>query len=278
MSDLDEDYRRLSALDASRPSESVRRAVLEHAGRMAELRTTQENPITHGHLTAPGQPADIGSRRWWAGAKNTRWRPAAFSVLAAATIAGFLVLPRFLVPDPKPVVAAVNTTAAARDSAVAPAAALTPPSADVAPAPPRVAAADRGTLTAPAFEEKKAIEPASRRDTRRLEQHAEASPRAAAPDSLGKSKVAAGLTASEAGTAHGLTDLDAQGHTPLMLAVLIGDAQAVDALLARGADPSVADADGTTPLQAAAAHSQTAIAARLHRAVTRAAKPDAIRN
>ncbi len=46
---------------------------------------------------------------------------------------------------------------------------------------------------------------------------------------------------------------DAQGRTPLMLAVLHHHRESVDALLASGADPNVADDRGRTPLQVAAA-------------------------
>jgi uncharacterized protein len=51
-----------------------------------------------------------------------------------------------------------------------------------------------------------------------------------------------------------------------MLATLHGQTPAVEALLAHGADPNAADADGTTPLQAAMAADQRAIVAALRRA------------
>lgn len=235
MSDLDEDYRRLSDLDASRPSESVRRAVLDHARHMAELRTTQEHPTFDERPTAQGPPTYIGSRRTVALAKNTRWRPAAFGMLAAAALAGILVAPRFLVPSSTParVAPAASTSAAVKDQAVAPTEAL-------APRPPSVATPETGALTGPAAAPR-----------------AEA-PAPAAPQALAKSRLAAGL--------------DADGHTPLMLAVLSGNAPQVDALLARGADPNTVDADGTTPLQAAVSNSQSAIAAALRRAGARGAR------
>ena len=56
---------------------------------------------------------------------------------------------------------------------------------------------------------------------------------------------------------------DEDGRTALMLATLHGRAHAVNVLLAHGADPNAADARGTTPLQAALAGHQTAIAAAL---------------
>jgi ankyrin repeat protein len=62
---------------------------------------------------------------------------------------------------------------------------------------------------------------------------------------------------------------DEDGRTALMLATLHGRAHAVDVLLAHGADPNAADARGTTPLQAALAGHQAAIAAALQRAGAR---------
>jgi hypothetical protein len=60
---------------------------------------------------------------------------------------------------------------------------------------------------------------------------------------------------------------DSSGRTALMLATLHGELAAVEALLAAGADPNAADAQGTTPLQAAiAGGAQPEIIAALQRA------------
>jgi hypothetical protein len=73
--DLDDLYRRASDLDPSRPSESVHQAVLRNAARLAAQ-------------TDSRQPAG----------RRTPWRPVAFGTLAAAALAGLLIVPRFLTP------------------------------------------------------------------------------------------------------------------------------------------------------------------------------------
>jgi hypothetical protein len=83
--EIDALYRRASARDGSRPSESVRRAVLEHAAQLAANRA-----------------AGKGSARSGSGLRAKRqawWRPAALGTLAAAALAGFLVIPQYLGPQ-----------------------------------------------------------------------------------------------------------------------------------------------------------------------------------
>jgi hypothetical protein len=124
--EVDDLYRRASALDPSRPSESVRRKVLEHAAQLAAERA------------AANRPAKISFARW---SYRSSWRPAIFGTLAAAALAGLLFAPEFLMPhgpgttlstDQAPVLQPIPATEApAADSAPAPA----PARVDAAQAP-----------------------------------------------------------------------------------------------------------------------------------------------
>jgi Meckel syndrome type 1 protein len=83
--EVDALYRRASARDTGRPSESVRRAVLDHAAQLAANRAAGKDSARSG----TGLRA---KRQSW-------WRPAALGTLAAAALAGFLVVPQYLGPD-----------------------------------------------------------------------------------------------------------------------------------------------------------------------------------
>src|ERR1022692_3977141 len=82
LDDIDDRYRRASALDASRPSEFVRRAVLEHAARLADERGKADHSVRYV------RPTRRSSRAWR--------RPAIVGTLAAAALAGLLITPHFL--------------------------------------------------------------------------------------------------------------------------------------------------------------------------------------
>jgi hypothetical protein len=302
--DLDEIYRRASALDRSRPSEAVRRRVLEHAAALA----------------AAPRPA----------ANRARWRPAIFGTLAAAGLAGLLVIPRVF--NPHAPAESADTAAPAKVPPVIEAQppAGAPPFADAlstnsAPAPfppPQAAARSRAVppaqkQTTASREDVQAAPPtaeASRLAASRLkaadQREAAQSDAVAQPDAAARSGAAAhpdsiahpGLMggylaapahpasppadpssalwrAAETGDVQRLRAIlgadvridppDARGRTALMLAVARGHAESVDVLLAHGADPNAVDADGVTPLKAALAADQPAIVAALRRAGAR---------
>jgi hypothetical protein len=276
--DVDDQYRRASALDPSRPGEAVRRAVLAHAAQLAAERATRvEGSRTKSTRTAVNQA-------WW--------RPAILGTLAVAALAGLMIAPRFLVPRAPPV-------------AAAPAAQVSQPNtAPVLVAQAPDTRADGRAPPAPAVGPERAAKPgASARSADMLSHSGGARPQANARASGGAAPVAAETAsvaspargtaaapriseapadpaaavrrAAEIGDLSGLqmlltkqTDIesrDAVGRTALMLATLHGQTDAVAALLAYGADPNAADADGTTPLQAARAGDHPAIVAALQR-------------
>jgi len=296
--DVDDHYRRVSALDPSRPSESARRAVLEHAARLAEERT------------ANNAPTRIGSTR--VSGRHTWWRPAAIGTLAAAVLAGVLIAPQFLTPRAPPMSASIPaqvsqpkagarpeapteikgqpTESAADERLSAPAPSPGSPEVQGNAAPTADSAAEFAANNAPATVQSMAkarsgtaASSDSETDARRTQAITPpvsgmfTAPRAAAPV---PQELAAELRrAAEIGDVAKLQSLlgkqpvidarDEDGRTALMLATLNGQAAAVDALLARGADPNAADARGITPLQAAVAGNHPAIVTALQRAGAR---------
>jgi len=330
--EVDNRYRRESALDPSRPSESVRRAVLEHATQLAAERSAKNGPAQIGAARPAANP------RWW--------RPTAFGTLAAAALAGLLIIPRFLAPD-APLVGAlptvpVRTNAAATAASQAeireqPQDAMAdvrpsspPPPEESALQPderalkPRVSSRNEGTVADSAAEIDAKNAPAkvqsmtnprstaagggSETDARRAQTRGATGISASPPQSTAPTAQSAGSPrqsvapaassaaptapparladsaaevrrAAEIGAVPELQtllgqqgDIDARdesGRTALMLATLSGQSRAVDMLLAHGADPNAADAQGVTPLQAAIAGDRPAIAAALRRAGAR---------
>lgn len=77
--DIDTLYRRASALDPSRPSAGVSRAILAHAA------------LVSAESAPPRDRAGDDARQ--ARTRRTWWRPAVFGTLAAAVLAGLFVLP-----------------------------------------------------------------------------------------------------------------------------------------------------------------------------------------
>ena len=293
--DVDDYYRRVSALDPSRPNESVRRAVVEHAARLAEERTANNAP-TGIRSTRPAR-------------NQTWWRPAAIGTLAAAVLAGLLITPQFLTPRAPPMSASAPAQVSQPKAGATPA---TP--AEIQEHPPGAAAdeqlpspssseaqgnaaptsnsvAEIAAKNAPAKVQSAAkarsgaaASSDSETDDRRTQTTPStvsvlpAPPQAAAPvvpaepaAELRRAAEIGDVTKLQSllGNQPGIDARDENGRTALMLATLHGQAAAVDALLARGADPNVADARGITPLQAAVAANQPAIIAALQRAGAR---------
>jgi len=289
--DVDDLYRRASALDESRPSELVRRRVLDHAAQLAAERAAKNVP--------PRIASARGANRTW-----RRRRPAIFGTLAAAALAGLLITPRFFTPSvppgappSAPPMAALPTMTAAppaadsrNQEAPAPAAAeqranrIAGPAAEFAakdsPAKMQNMAAARSKTAASAGMQAEARRDQDVASTATSQAGALAQPMASLAAAGRSSDPAAELRrAAEIGDLPEMQTLldkqpliearDENGRTALMLAALHGQSQAVDVLLAHGADPNAADGHGTTPLQAAVAGNQQAIAAALRRAGAR---------
>jgi hypothetical protein len=296
--DVDDQYRRASALDPSQPSEAVRRAVLAHAAQLAAERATRiEGSKTKSTRTAVN-PA------WW--------RPAILGTLAAAALAGLMIAPRFLeaprvqgnrpntapalvaqAPDTRaderaPSAPALGPERTAKPGAstrnadvLSPTGGARPKASARASSGAAPVAADSASVARRAREEAQStgamvasVEASQQRAPRNtsLATATTAVPRISEAPA---DPAAAVRRAAEMGDLSGLqmllekqTDVDsrdAAGRTALMLATLHGQTDAVAALLAYGADPNAAAADGTTPLQAARAGDHPAIVAALQR-------------
>jgi Ankyrin repeats (3 copies) len=286
--DVDDHYRRVSALDPSRPSESVRRAVLGYAAQLAAERAAKKD----------------SPRR---AARQTWWRPTIVGTLAAAALAGILIAPHFLTPRAPSLAeiapASVSRSGASATQARPPAVESAPDRAADEPMSPVFREAQRSVehRVSARNAAAKAVPPppaaiAAQNATAASGAEAMTSitstvsggavppppPAASAPMLLAGHltySAAALRRAAEIGDIPGLqaaldqrVDInarDAGGRTALMLATSHGQIAAVNALLSRGADPNATDARGTTPLQAAVAGDQGAIVAALKRAGAR---------
>lgn len=313
--DIDTLYRRVSALDPSRPSAGVSRAILAHAALVARERVP------------PGDSGSTNASR--ARTRRNWWRPAVFGTLAAAVLAGLFVLPNirtsYFTPQTYPRVAQGvqsfapatprQPTAAASDAPPAPAPASPTPreqqspsealtsgaagqlaeittatepapkakvrknsSAGAAPAangtPPAAAGAKgqqaplvditvtaqrqvgRETFSTPAPIAAVAAEPSDR-----LTSVAPPEILFSSPARLHLAAERGDLDTLQAALDH-LTDINSRddaGRTALLLATLHNQPKAVTLLLAHGADPNIADANGLTPLQAATRSGKSAI-------------------
>jgi ankyrin repeat protein len=228
--------------DDGGPSEAVRRAILDHASRMA---------AEHAESRPGGRsPAMLTARR-----RNT-----IFGALAAAVFAGLLVVPilrtpvvhrqspaaqRRITADADKLTAAAGP-AASSSSEYASQANTEPQSVlgaapSPAPADTRAAASDVASSIAAA--------PAA--PSRQLARATTSSVERG--ESLRGAAAAGNLTAVNAvlGSSFDVDARDRSGRTALMLAILNGHADVVDALLAHGAGINAVDSSGVRPLQMA---------------------------
>jgi hypothetical protein len=270
--ELDDWYRRASALDTSRPSDSVRRAIIDHAARSAA------RPAANA-----GQPKLHGARSWR--------RTETMGLLAAAALAGFLSAPHFIFDSgrvepgtPTQAAAPVHRMLAQRAAPAQPAAAPAQPAA--APAPQAAAPAPKPSAAplAPSVMQYDELAPAAPRAALGVApaQTAAAGRTEGQTSGFASSIARPGpreqelLRAAAAGDAASVQQLlarhaaiearDSQGRTALFLAVMHGQAETVNLLLDLGADPNTVDADGHTALNAARIRGYSGIAARLEQA------------
>lgn len=277
-------YRRLAKLDASEPAQATREAILAEARQLAAARAA----------TGSKRTPRVSTSHWG--------RNATLGALAASILGALVIAPRYLlpgsterVPPTRPVPApganqalqvapsagsAADAQLAQGESAAPEATAprIAPRPSPHVPAPPPALAAKSATPAASGAADATRIESFS--DAQRSMQRQAAN--AASPPAVAGRVAEPGATrqqqlrrAAEAGDvdeiaalASGLRDLnarDAQGRTAVMIATLHGQTAAVTTLLARGADPNVADANGLTPLQAARAAGASDIIATLER-------------
>ena len=276
--EVDQQYRRAAQLDRNRPSDAVRRAILEHATQRAA-----EHAAARGGQAAANDPIALRKK---SARYRSRWPLAVFGTLAVAGIAGLLVAPqlpwRLVAPSAgvspiarAPVNAATDRATAAPTTAAPtrPLGAPPPAAAPPAAAPPQEAA--RSQDAANQVHVGRSVSGAS--PAAQLESFARPqSPAArafAAPQRLDSSGLRHASETGDVARLRSILDqpadidaVDALGRTALMLATQNGREAAVETLLAHGADPNIPDARGRTPLDVARATGQTAIAAALQRA------------
>jgi hypothetical protein len=227
-------YRRASAQIADEPSEAARAAILAQAGRVAEDRRARSALPDSRHELRPSLRARARLRR-------PRVMTTLFGGMAAALLAGLLVIPYLRShQEPQPIADTATSTAPVAQTAPA---ARTARIARIAPSAPAEYAAPAAPEVAP---QAPIVAPAR------------------APSSDASTVTAQAATPMQGAPLLGARD--ALGHTALIRAVAADELATVDALLAAGADPNAADADGETPLQLALAMKAESIAVRLRAA------------
>ncbi len=212
--EVDEQYRRASARDASRPSESVRHAVLRHAAELAAQRAAQGGPVQSApdqNVLGAGRTVDAGPVKFdfkQPAANEWRWRPAAYGGLAAAALAGLLIAPHFLPPSPpatsSPPQAVMSASKKTEAAATTPIEAPQTPAAEASPAVPPPALSAQG-VPAPAM-------PAPAMRARTVPPNAPLAPPAGVPAGTSGASTAAAYAAAGAAAAGAATASTLEPH------------------------------------------------------------------
>jgi hypothetical protein len=274
--DIDARYRQLSAADRARPHAAASAAVLANAARLAAERPSSAR--------SDRQPRAVHG-----------WRAPLFGGLAAAALAGFFIIPRFIQPDRTPVKSPAQPTAEftapaqseeitpSGPSTVAPVAAARLPKSSAETASKRAIplASAPSPASVPATELNEVVVTGANRHQHQVPVAGitAGKPSTDAARTLAIDRGEALRQSADSGDLPGLRAVldekvsidsrDSSGRTALLLAVQSGRDAVVRALLARGADPNISDVYGETPLHAAIAGNHTEIAQVLRRAGAR---------
>jgi hypothetical protein len=261
-------YRRASDTEAVAPSDAVRAAILAEGRRVAEQLADKT-----------AQPVFDSSRP---AANDSRWKIPAFGTLGAALLAALLIAPRYWQTLPQSKVATAQLSAPTTNSIVpsqAPSSKATavPPKDELlanapaaAPVPQNITAPQAPALGNAAPPVRAPLADARSADSAGTMSADRLAGTRSAPL---PARLRSAAEAGDLAQANALLDQgaavdarDAQGRTPLQLAIAQGRLEVVRLLLQRGADPNIADNSGKTPLQQATNQNLKDIAALLRNA------------
>lgn len=255
-------YEEANALADEKPAPAVHAAVMAHARLAAQKpapRTASNWPQWKSGLVASVLLVPLAGMLWL----QLRDTPEADVQVASAPRAESPPVAAAPVQSPKPAAESTAATAPAKAEARAPAAKLTKPTVAAPPAPPapQLMAKTESASVSPGFVGQVAPAPAAEASPSRADNMVAAA-KAVSPPSMVMSlapppSAPAAGAAMRSRTSESLADRDvklqtkrdAQGRTPLILAVRANDEALVKRLLELGADTKAQDNDGLTALQ-----------------------------